>query len=164
MAHKRFLIMAFLFGCEATSPSSARPIHAPPLQQHSRAAATSAQPQQFGNPLDATIAVTPLSELVNDAERFEGKTIRTEGQIARVCQSMGCWMELRADENSPSVRVPMAGHAFFVPKESINRHASIQGRIAFRPLTAAMKAHLQSEGAAATESKLAIEATGVVID
>ena len=56
--------------------------------------------------------VTTLSQIAAAPAEYDGQVERTEGTIERVCQRMGCWMELRA-ENVPAVRVPMAGHAFF---------------------------------------------------
>ena len=89
--------------------------------------------------------------------------MRTEGEIARVCQRAGCWMELRAPDG-PAVRVPMAGHSFFLPQDSAGRHATMQGRVQIREHSADVREHLESEGAQATASALSIEATGVVID
>lgn len=118
----------------------------------------------FGTAPDASIPLTRLAEIVQEPERFHGRVVRTEGQIARVCQRMGCWMELREGEEGPAVRVPMAGHSFFLPRDSAGRHATMQGRVAIRELTPDERAHLESEGAQATASPLSIEATGVAFD
>ncbi|MFS8069864.1 MAG: hypothetical protein ACMG6S_26160, partial [Byssovorax sp.] len=37
---------------------------------------------------------TTLSSLVSEPARFSAKTVRTEGVVSAVCQSMGCWMEI----------------------------------------------------------------------
>lgn len=107
-------------------------------------------------------AVTPLAEISASPDTFNDQVVRTSGTIERVCQAMGCWMELRAEGVAP-VRVPMAGHSFFLPRDVAGRPAEIEGRVAVRPLTDDVRRHLESEGAVATASSLSIDATGVVV-
>ncbi len=141
--------------CTASAEPSARLEPAP-------AVAPAAPSSSFGAPIDDALPLTPLADIVAEPERFRDRVVRTEGEIARVCQRAGCWMELRADEG-PAVRVPMAGHAFFLPRDSAGRHATMQGRVTIQELSADHRAHLESEGAQATTSALSIDATGVVI-
>jgi hypothetical protein len=178
---RRAVLGAALLGlgaCQSTPAPSARLEPAPPAEPSAEGeaegegadpAADGAEPAPgapgvYGTAPDEGLDLTPLSAIVEDPTRFEGRIVRTEGQIARVCQRMGCWMELREGEDGPAVRVPMAGHAFFLPRDSAGRHATMQGRVALRELSPAARAHLESEGARATASALSIEATGVVID
>ncbi len=120
--------------------------------------------QTFGAPLDAARALTPLAEIAGSPERYKDQVVKTDGEIARVCQAMGCWMELRASADATPVRVPMAGHAFFLPRDVAGRHATIEGRVAMQDLTPEARAHLAGEGAQAVASSLSIAATSVVID
>ena len=62
----------------------------------------------FGEPIDADLPMTELAAVVADPEGFDGRVIRTEGDIAQVCQRAGCWMELRDGPEGPAVRVPRA--------------------------------------------------------
>ncbi len=117
--------------------------------------------RQFGGALSDR-AETSLADIAAAPATFEGQTVRTEGQIERVCQRMGCWMELRAEGTEP-VRVPMAGHAFFLPRDVVGHQASIEGRVTVTPLSPEARAHLASEGALATADELSIEATSVVV-
>lgn len=126
------------------------------------AAATGAQ--TFGAPLDPARALTALSVITASPETFKDQVVKTEGEIARVCQAMGCWMELRSTAEAQPVRVPMAGHAFFLPKNAAGRHATIEGRVALQELSPEARAHLAGEGATAVASALSISATTVVID
>jgi hypothetical protein len=107
-------------------------------------------------------APTPLSEISANPDSFNEQVVRTSGTIERVCQAMGCWMELRAEGVEP-VRVPMAGHSFFLPRDVAGHPAEIEGRVAVRPLTEDVRRHLEGEGAVATASALSIDATGVVV-
>ena len=117
----------------------------------------------FGAALDDGLELTELADIAADPEAYRDRVVRTEGEIARVCQRAGCWMELRQPEG-PGVRVPMAGHAFLLPRDAAGRHATLQGRVQVQELSADVREHLASEGALATASSLAIHATGVVIN
>jgi hypothetical protein len=116
----------------------------------------------FGRELADGVAVTPLATIASNATQYADQVVRTEGTIERVCQRMGCWMELRS-ENVQPIRVPMAGHSYFLPRSVAGHVAMIEGRVAVQPLTEDMRRHLESEGALATANSLSIEATTVVV-
>lgn len=127
-------------------------------------AAPAAGARTFGTAPDEARPLTELGAILAEPERFRDQVVRTEGTIAQVCQRMGCWMELRPGEaQGPAVRVPMAGHSFFLPRDVAGRRAMIEGRVELRELSPAVREHLESEGATATSSALAIEASGVVV-
>lgn len=105
---------------------------------------------------------TPLATIAAAPDTYREQVVRTDGTIERVCQRMGCWMELRA-ENGPTVRVPMGGHAFFLPRDVQGRPASIEGRVHIQNLTDDVRRHLESEGAMATAAALSIEASSVLV-
>src|ERR1035437_9860110 len=50
-------------------------------------------PKLFGAPITET-AATPLTTIAAEPAKFSGKTVRTEGVVTAVCQSMGCWMDV----------------------------------------------------------------------
>lgn len=104
---------------------------------------------------------TTLSSLVSEPSRFSAKTVRTEGTVSAVCQSMGCWMEI-ADE-SGQAHIKMAGHAFFIPKDASGHHAVVQGRLlnAAGPACAANDCNAGNTPNAARGEQAQIEATGV---
>lgn len=138
-------------------------------EQEATPAATGAQPsavladgsRQFGAPLSDHIE-TPLATIAAAPATFDGQVVVTVGHIERVCQRMGCWMELTAEGAQP-VRVPMAGHSFFLPRDVAGHDATIEGRVLLTPLSPEARAHLASEGALATADELSIEATSVVV-
>lgn len=126
------------------------------------AVALAAGEQAFGAPMVGDRAPVALSAVINDPEAYTGQVVRTEGEISAVCQAMGCWMELR-DEQARAVRVPMAGHSFFVPRDVSGRRALVEGPLRVRPLSAAEREHLAAEGATATDVGLELSATSVVV-
>ena len=116
----------------------------------------------FGHELTDGVEPVALSAISADPAAFGDRVVRTEGTIERVCQRMGCWMELRADNAEP-VRVPMAGHSYFLPRDVAGRPATIEGRVHVAELSEGRRRHLEAEGAMATASTLSIEATTVVV-
>lgn len=106
---------------------------------------------------------TPLATIVQEPDRFDGQVVKTEGTIAQVCQRMGCWMEITAGEGGQAVRVPMAGHSFFLPRDVAGRRATVEGTVEVAELDAETREHLEEEGARAADSALSIAATAVVV-
>jgi hypothetical protein len=117
--------------------------------------------RQFGAAMSDRAEVT-LADIAAAPSTYDGQTVRTAGHIERVCQRMGCWMEITAEGAQP-VRVPMAGHSFFLPRDVAGHEASVEGQVRLTPLTPEARAHLASEGALATADELSIEATSVVV-
>jgi len=108
-------------------------------------------------------AVTPLATVLAEPTRFADQVVKTEGEITRVCQSMGCWMELRAEVGGQAVHVPMAGHAFFLPRDVAGKRATIEGRVSVQERSPEQVAHLQAEGSEVAALALSIEAAGVEV-
>lgn len=106
---------------------------------------------------------TPLTTILGDPASYDGQTVKTVGEISAVCQSMGCWMELRADAESPGIRVPMANHAFYLPRDLAGAHATIEGTVRVEALDEESREHLEAEGAQAADTAVSIEATGVLV-
>src|SRR5690606_20243959 len=135
------LALLLLSGCAAEEPRARIPL----------AEAPASPERTFGAPPDVERPLTPLASILAEPERYRDQVVRTEGEIAQVCQRMGCWMELRESPQGPAVRVPMAGHRFFLPRDVVGRRAMLEGRVAMRVLSAAERAHYESEGATATD-------------
>lgn len=153
-AMRRALLFLLLAAC-ASSPGPS-PDPAPTVAE-----APAPAEQTFGAALSDR-PITPLTEIAASPDRFAGQVVKTEGQIVSVCQRMGCWMEMQAEGVSP-VRVPMAGHSFFLPRDVAGRHAVVEGQLALRELPEAERQHLEEEGATATGNAMEIVATGVIV-
>ena len=166
-----FVSLLFVLGCErAPVPAAAENTPEPELAEapaqaeaepvaEPAAEAAEETPNQFGAALSDREAVA-LAQITGDPESYAGQTVKTEGEITAVCQRMGCWMEMN-DGEGPTVRVPMAGHSFFLPRDVSGRRARIEGEVALRQLPPGEAQHLAEEGAQATGSRLQITATGV---
>jgi hypothetical protein len=109
----------------------------------------------FGQPIDAK-ATTSLVDIAKAPASYRGKVIATEGTVTRVCQERGCWMAIKDDSGTATVR--MHGHSFFVPTTSSGKHARVQGTVIL------MKDGHECDEAEALDAKLELDATGVELD
>lgn len=150
MARLFMITMCLLAACEARTAS----------EPESGAEAT--VPKTYGQLRQANGNVIPLAQIAADPTRYVGREIRTEGEIQRVCQKRGCWLEL-ADSSGARVFVPMAGHAFAVPMDSIGERALVEGIVHRRERSDAERKHLKSDGAGDSIPAVSIEANAVVI-
>src|SRR5688500_10263756 len=98
------LLFAALGCSREAAPAAGRPggeapatsAQAPKPGSVGRAQVAPVQPLQktkFGAAISESTA-TPLPALISEPSRFADKTVRTEGIVTAVCQSMGCWMEI----------------------------------------------------------------------
>ena len=122
-------------------------------------AASAEAPRTFGKPL-AGLAAVPLADVLAKPEN--GRAVRLEGTIERVCQNKGCWLELK--QQASSVHVTFENYGFFVPKDAMGKPVVLEGRVIVKEPDADRVEHVKSEGAGETAgAKVSIEATGVEI-
>jgi hypothetical protein len=114
-----------------------------------------AAPALAGDPIDVT-------QVLAAPNNYLQQTIKCQGTVSRVCEAAGCWLELRADAGGAGLRVPMAGHSFFVPQTIVGKRAVVEGTLSTRQLSNAELAHLRGEGLEAS-GPLFLAATSVVV-
>lgn len=117
-----------------------------------------ADSQSFGKPL-AGLKLVSLADVLAKPEN--GKQVRLEGTIERVCQNKGCWLELKQADKG--VHVTFEAYSFFVPKDSIGKRCVLEGRVVARDPMPEELDHKRAEGAAAAAQKVSFEATGLEI-
>ena len=144
--------------------SAERPAPTPTKPPSSAALTQSPAPSErrFGAPPSLPGEPVAVTQLMADPEPHLGKPVKCEGTVVRVCQNAGCWLELQAEKGKQGLRVPMANHAFFIPKDAIGQHAVIEGALHRQELPAGQREHYQSEGMQAI-GPLSLEATSVVL-
>lgn len=114
-----------------------------------------------------TPAVTDLAAVLKSPGDFAGKTVKTEGKVARACSKKGCWMELTTPAGDGGMRVTFKDYAFFVPLDSAGATATIEGTVEVKILSKDDAEHLEGEGARIARNakgepqELAFVATGV---
>lgn len=126
-------------------------------------AAATAAPKSVGEPIKADAKVVALADVMKDPSQFKGKSFVTTGTVTAVCQSMGCWMEIKDEHGSAHVK--MAGEKFFVPKTSAGHKARVAGTLVdVKDGGDEECAHEAAEQTGTTVAKLQLEATGVELD
>ena len=121
-----------------------------------QASATVASSLKLGAPIRNSVVV-PLTSIAKDTEKYAKTTVKTEGQVTKVCQAMGCWMEI-VDTNS-SAHIRMSGHSFFIPKNAAGRRAFVEGTVLPRPDNG--ECEQEAEQATGKPVKVELDATGV---
>jgi hypothetical protein len=163
---------AFAFACAlgcSKGTSSAPPSAAPSSSASAVASAVaSADANAFGAPLSDKTPFIELDDLLKDPKSFEGRRVRTRGEVVAVCQKAGCWADLRP-QGEENVAVPahitMHGHAFFLPKTAKSKLADVEGTVSVRELSQDEVDHFNGEGASlvAGTPVLGVDATGVAL-
>jgi hypothetical protein len=123
----------------------------------------------FGNRLDTDTPFVPLADILKDPKTYDGKKVRTRGEVVAVCQAAGCWCDLTPEGSGEAKVVPthvtMHDHAFFLPKNAKTKVAEIEGNLVVRELSQKEVDHYNSEGASLTAGTpvVNVDALGVVL-
>jgi hypothetical protein len=96
----------------------------------------------------AVPARTPVTaaEVSASPERWGSDTIVIEGMVEKVCQEMGCWLQLTTAAGTPGVRITTHAQNFFVPFSSAGMRARAVGVVKVRQLTKEQADHMKEEG------------------
>lgn len=86
---------------------------------------------------------TPLSQVLEQPERYAQEPILVRGRIAEVCQKKGCWTILQ--DGRANVRVRFQDYGFFLPKDCIGDEALVQGTVKVRTLSEDEARHYEAE-------------------
>ncbi|MEK7858841.1 MAG: DUF4920 domain-containing protein [Elusimicrobiota bacterium] len=101
----------------------------------------------FGQPLTLSQSKTLEEALAAGAVKDE---VLLSGKVLKVCKKKGCWLVLGDDKRS--VRVTFKDYAFFVPKDSTEKQARVQGILKEELLSVKDARHfLKDEGASRAE-------------
>ncbi|MCC7438008.1 MAG: DUF4920 domain-containing protein [Armatimonadetes bacterium] len=105
--------------------------------------ADTAAKRAFGAPitLDPATAVA-VSTAMQDTAKF-GQTVLVRGTITDVCMKKGCWLVVT--DNAGTMRVTFKDYGFFVPKDSHDRTAYLQGVVSRQVIEEDMAKHYAEE-------------------
>jgi predicted NBD/HSP70 family sugar kinase len=76
-----------------------------------------------------------VSELLDHADAYIGKTVRVEGLITDVCPKRGCWMEIAGDREFETVRIKVEDGVIVFPMDAKGKRAVAEGVFARIELT-----------------------------
>lgn len=100
----------------------------------------------YGEGVSLTRAI-PMASLLDAPKAHAGKTVRVDGVITKVCQSMGCWIEIADPALGRGVRFKARDGVIVFPKDAAGRKVSAQGtfeEIATSPVREAHGDHAKS--------------------
>jgi hypothetical protein len=124
----------------------------------------------FGKSIDSDTPFVALGDILKDPKAYNGKKVRTRGEVIAVCMAAGCWADLKpegaaADKAIAPTHVTMHNHAFFLPKHAKTKVAEIEGNLVVRELSQSEVDHYNSEGASLTAGTplVNVDALGVVL-
>ena len=116
-------------------------------------------------------AAVPVSDVIAQSDKYEGKTVKMTGLVTQVCQAKGCWFEVAPSKEARGVRIKSADYSIFVPFDSAGRTAVVEGTLIAKTLTKDQAQHFADDAAKASgkpaeavvgpQKEFQIAATGV---
>lgn len=164
---KNYLVFAIagitLFSCNSTAQDQE--------DKKETTEQTASADNSYGAEFDAngSISVQDFTAQMASTDVMENVTV--EGEIAEVCQAMGCWVKLKNDHGE-DVMIKFKDHEFFVPKDIAGKYAIVHGYGEKKEISVEERRHMaedagqsEEEIAMITEPKkeLQIEAAGIIV-
>jgi hypothetical protein len=75
-----------------------------------------------------------VSELLDDADAYIGKTVRVEGTVVGCCKKRGCWIELASDREFEKIMLKVDDGEIVFPMEIIGETAVVEGVVEGIPM------------------------------
>ncbi len=66
-----------------------------------------------------------ISYLIQKPENFKNKIVFVKGEITRVCEGSGCWIEIKEGENK--IIAKSLDHKILFPKDFLGKKVEIKG-------------------------------------
>jgi hypothetical protein len=80
---------------------------------------------KVGVPVTVEKAIV-IHDLAAAPEKFVGQTVRLEGSVAKVCQGMGCWAEVKAADGSTFLARSL-DESVLLPTDCAGKRIVVQG-------------------------------------
>lgn len=84
----------------------------------------------YGEPVSVA-EKTSVTDILKDPSAWKGKTVRVEGKVDEVCQTMGCWFYLVDGSGRIMIDLEMRPDSYSVPKGAAGKRAVVQGRVKY---------------------------------
>lgn len=139
-------VFAVVAGCESTSaPAAKAGGDAKPAAV--AAAAPSGSFKSYGEPVknDGAPTVT-VKQLLSNVSQYEGKPVRVEGAVSKVCERKGCWMEMADGDKALFVKFTCPVDGRLIPMDAVGKRAVAQGELKIKEISEADARHLAEEG------------------
>lgn len=76
--------------------------------------------------------LTPISELLANAEKFNNKEVTIKGMITDVCSMRGCWMEFASDKAYQTLRLKVKDGEMVFPLAAKGKLAYAKGTLNYK--------------------------------
>ena len=110
-------------------------------------------PQNKSNYFGEIFSIKDLNEynkINNETSDFDKKDVKIEGKILSSCPMKGCWMKIKADQDTILVR--FKDYGFFVPKNGIEgEKAIVNGKISVEKLSVKQLRHYAEDAGKSQE-------------
>lgn len=109
----------------------------------------------YGEPMKlADKDAVPVATVLADPAKYEGKFVRLSGNVDKVCQAKGCWLEMADTHTKQAMFVkftcPVEGR--LIPLEAVGKPAVVEGYVQVKEISEDEARHLKEEsGAPASE-------------
>ena len=142
-------------------------------QNHAKPEATAAQAEPQGEVIKrgAALGDSPqvaFADVLKEPKKFEGKTVRIEGVVERVCKMEGCWMQIKPSADADAAVRVTFDHKFSVPKDADKMKFRAEGTVGVKTLSKEEVDHLVKDDGAkikanpdGTAHEISFVATGV---
>ncbi len=101
--------------------------------------------ERIGEPLENR-EVHQLSEIQAEPSKYFNQTLWVEAQVEAVCQSMGCWMQVKDGGETAMVRWEEGcGGQYQFPKDAVGERILIQGSFYPKEIAKEDREHLEEE-------------------
>ncbi len=160
---KIYFILAlslFAFACSDTSTPS----------DTSNTESTASEAQYFGDKIDESGA-QPIENIHSIMGDDTAVACKLRGEVTAVCQTKGCWMELK-NPSGEGLRVTFKDYGFFMPKDCAGKSAIVDGIAKIEVTSIAdLKEYAKDDGKSKEEidaiteplKELVFEARGVIL-
>ncbi|MGA9115514.1 MAG: DUF4920 domain-containing protein [Bacteroidota bacterium] len=96
--------------------------------------AAAAGEKRYGKPLTLK-ATTPISSIMADPEKYDGKRVRVEGPVVDVCKKRGCWIMIGGDRDFEKIRFKVEDGVIIFPLDARGKTAAAEGIVSVTTYT-----------------------------
>ncbi|MBU6208332.1 MAG: DUF4920 domain-containing protein [Planctomycetes bacterium] len=125
------------------------PLHEPAPAAQQRWNTYSLQPQASIDAMGAWPRMTPDQVMRGEAGQDGAMPVVIEGELSKVCLTMGCWVEMKT--SGEPLLVMTRDHEFFVPRNATGVRARAYGRAVAREQSVETLRHIAEDAGASAD-------------
>lgn len=121
----------------------------------------------FGSSFNSELVNVKLNDLITKSDKYDGKTVATEGTIKQVCHKKGCFFKLESEDEQ--ARISFKDYGFFIPTNTAGARVKLNGTFTVKTLSKKEARHFAEdagndpEAITGPQKEYALVATSIVI-